>query len=232
MPQPLNDAQILTAYHDNAASWTLAVRESRIASRALVTNRAILDAVMRYAPKTLLDVGCGEGWLARAVAEQGVSASGIDAVPELIRLAKEKGGARFDVMTYQDIAVQRREHLERYDVIVCNFALIGKDDVEGVLDALPAWLSAQGVLVIQTLHRVAACGDAPYIDGWREGSWAGFGEDFTTPAPWYFRTLASWIALLMKSGLTVVELQEPIHPETKKPASIIFGATLRSSQLT
>jgi hypothetical protein len=45
--------------------------------------------------------------------------------------------------------------------------------------------------IIQTLHPLIACGDFSYQDAWREGSWAGFSDDFTDLAPWYFRTLES-----------------------------------------
>jgi len=70
-----------------------------------------------------------------------------------------------------------------------------------------------------------ACGDQPYIDGWRTGSWAGFSEDFSDPAPWYFRTLQSWVERIIGSGLTLAEMREPINPATGKPASIVFIAS-------
>jgi hypothetical protein len=81
-------------------------------------------------------------------------------------------------------------------------------------------------LVVQTLHPVVATGDAPYVDGWRAGSWAGFGAAFSDPAPWYFRTLASWVRLLDASGLRLRELREPVHPATGRPASAIFVAEM------
>jgi len=78
---------------------------------------------------------------------------------------------------------------------------------------------------VQTLHPVIACGDLPYKDGWRAGSWAGFSDDFTDPAPWYFRTLETWVALIASSGLKLTQIREPIHPKTDKPASILFIAS-------
>ncbi len=46
--------------------------------------------------------------------------------------------------------------------------------------------------------------------------------EFTDPAPWYFRTVESWIKLLRDSGFDILESREPIHPGTGKPVSIIF----------
>ena len=61
-----------------------------------------------------------------------------------------------------------------------------------------------------------------FPDGWREGSWTGFSPAFADPAPWYFRTLESWIKLLGDNGLRLCELREPFHPKTHKSTSVIF----------
>jgi len=53
---PLSDAKIVDSWHKNAAPWTAAVRESQIESRKLVTDRAIVDAVLSRSPATALDI--------------------------------------------------------------------------------------------------------------------------------------------------------------------------------
>ena len=78
--------------------------------------------------------------------------------------------------------------------------------------------------MIQTLHPVVATGDERYIDGWRQGSWTGFSKDFSDPAPWYFRTIESWVKLITGVAFDLVELREPLHPETNEPASLILIA--------
>lgn len=72
---PLSDAKIVDSWH-NAAPWTAAVREGRIESRSLITNRAIIETVLRRSPATVLDIGCGEGWLVRELAGHGIRAGG------------------------------------------------------------------------------------------------------------------------------------------------------------
>lgn len=219
---PLSDARIVDSWRKNASPWTTAVRENQIASRALVTNKAIVDAVLSRSPRTVLDIGCGEGWLARALAEHGVSAVGVDVVPALIEQARKAGGGEFMISSYEDIAAGRLD--VSVDLVVANFSLIGKESVEGVIRRAPSLLNSGGYLVIQTLHPVASCGDESYADGWRTGSWAGFSEEFSDPAPWYFRTMESWETLLADSGFRILETREPVHPETGKPASVIFIA--------
>lgn len=219
---PLSDAKILDSWHKNAAPWTTAVRDRQIESRRLVSDQSVIDAILGCKPETVLDLGCGEGWLSRALSNAGIRVIGVDAVPELIAQAKNAGGGDFRVLSYEQIAAGALD--ERADVVVCNFALLGRESVAGLFAAVPSLLNSNGTFIVQTLHPVSACGDRPYRDGWREGSWQGFGPAFTDPAPWYFRTLESWTRLFARNGLRLIETREPRHPETGQPVSVIFIA--------
>jgi SAM-dependent methyltransferase len=216
------DEKIITSWGKNTAPWVAAVRKGEIESRLLVTNQAIVDAVRSAcpadAPATGLDIGCGEGWLVRAL--DGIAMTGVDVVPGLVEAARRAGGGDFRVMSYEDIAGGRLDL--QVDVAICNFSLLGDESVAGLFRAAPAYLKPGGTLIVQTMHPVVACGDAPYADGWREGSWAGFNDGFTDPPPWYFRTLASWVRLFSDNGLQLRELREPLHPKTGRPASLIL----------
>lgn len=219
---PLNDSAILRSWQRNVDAWTDAVRGRQIESRCLVTDQAILDAIASRNARSLIDLGCGEGWLARAVAAAGTRVVGIDAVAELVDKARAAGGgADYAVVAYEQLD---SAGLEPAEVVVCNFALLGEQSVQHVFGALPALLDPNGAFIVQTLHPVVACGDLPYRDGWRPGSWAGFDPRFVDPAPWYFRTLSSWLALFREHGFTLLELREPLHPHTAQPASIVFIA--------
>lgn len=217
-----SDARIIDSWHTNAAPWTDAVRKDEIESRRLITNAAIVAAVVERAPYRVLDVGCGEGWLARTLGAHGARVTGIDVVPELIDRAREQGGADFRVLSYEELAGGALD--ETFDVAVANFSLIGEQSVDALVHAIPRLLVPGGVLIIQTLHPVVATGEQPYVDGWRAGSWAGFSRAFSDPAPWYFRTIARWVRLIVSSGLHIAELREPINPRTDRPASLILIA--------
>ncbi len=218
MPGPVNPRarRILDCWQDNAAAWTEAVRDGAIASRVAVTDRAVIDAVTGCAPSSVIDIGCGEGWLVRALAARGIDAYGVDAVAALVTAARA-GGGRFEHLDYAGLAALP-DHW-RVDLAVCNFSLIGEDDAVNVLRAMPRLLHRGGHLVVQTLPP-GDDGD----DGWREGSWDGFGPRFRNPAPWYQRSRNSWQRLVAEHGLSLVETREPRHPDNGRPASLLLVA--------
>jgi 2-polyprenyl-3-methyl-5-hydroxy-6-metoxy-1,4-benzoquinol methylase len=230
------EQEIIRSWHSNAAPWSEAIRMASIASRKLVTNQAIIDAVASVAPSRVLDIGCGEGWLARALSALGMRVTGVDIVPELIAQAVASsntpaghansagtmpGSAAFLVQDYASIA-GRQWRGGPFDAAVCNFSLLGLESVDSLIAAVPHYLDRSGYLIIQTLHPVAACGAQPYRDGWREGSWQGFSGKFRDPGPWYFRTLESWRALIERCGFDILECREPKAAGAATPASVIW----------
>lgn len=226
-PDP-HEQQIIRSWHSNALPWSDAIRTRSIASRRLSTDQAIIQAIVDLAPQRVLDVGCGEGWLARKLLERRIAVVGVDAVPALIARAAQSvaplaahGAGEFHVLDYAGLA-ERKLKCEPCDAAVCNFSLLGNDSVESMLAALPSYLHSRAGLLIQTLHPRTACGDAPYEDGWRKGNWQGFGPDFTDPAPWYFRTLDSWQRMLRRCGFDLKETREPTLPGSSEPVSVLF----------
>lgn len=79
---------LLASWQHNAQAWIAAVRGGAIASRRQVTDQAILLAILGRQPQRVLDLGCGEGWLLRALGERGIQAVGVDADPALVQAAR------------------------------------------------------------------------------------------------------------------------------------------------
>ncbi len=202
-----NDDKISRSWIANADAWTSAVRERRIESRRVATDAAIVNAVLDQNPKTVLDLGCGEGWLARAL--HGLNVTGIDGSPALIEAAKELGGGEFHAMPYRELASLNRT----FDVAVANFSLF-EENIDDLLAAIPA-----RTLIVQTAHPSFA-----EADGWQVETFANFEGAFQEPMPWYFRTKESWVATFETAGFELLEAREPSHPETGKPLSMIYVA--------
>ena len=216
----MSDRLIVERWNQNSAPWIQAVREGRIDSRVKATDAAIVDVVMQRNPTSVLDIGCGEGWLARALATRGVDVLGIDVNAELIDSAREAGGGRFAAISQEELASGALE--ECFDACVCNFSLLGGEVVERLVRGISTRLNPGGALIVQTLHPCAGGIEADYCEGWREGSWAGIDAAFADPAPWYFRTLQAWVKLFRDSRLHIEAMQETRHPETQQLLSIIL----------
>jgi 2-polyprenyl-3-methyl-5-hydroxy-6-metoxy-1,4-benzoquinol methylase len=197
------------------------VRESRIESRRLGTDRAIVEAVLARQPSRVLDLGCGEGWLCRALADAGVQVLGIDASAPLVEAARRAGG-RFICLDYAQFQADPGQ-LGQFDAVVCNFSLF-EEQLEPLLAAVRVLLPKEGVLLVQTVHPWQARGQEGYRDGWRREDFAAFGNEFSEPMPWYFRTLASWCDLLLRSGFRIQTLREPGHPLSAEPLSLLLEA--------
>ena len=194
------EKHILDTWHLNAKPWIHAISNHEIESRNLVTNQAIVDAILSLQPHNIWDVGCGEGWLCRALEKNGIETFGTDAIPELIESASAKGG-KYATATYHQIIDRSFKPPGVFEAIVFNFSLFGNEITGELLKEIRTHIFPGGHLVIQTLHPYIVCGNEPYKDGWREGSWKGFAETFSNPAPWYYRTLESWVTVLNSCGL-------------------------------
>ena len=217
-----NEQKIINSWQVNAGNWIDIIDNNSIESRKLATNKAIVNAVCKSKPASAFDVGCGEGWLAKALQDKGIEIYGVDVIPELIDKAKQKVKGDFWVASYEDITAGKIIFPKLFNAIVINFALIAKESTENLLAALPRYLAPGGKLFIQTLHPHNRKAVDDYTTGWKEGSWDGLGEQFTMPYQWYFRTLEDWLILLGESGFSKVKIGEVLHPVSAKQLSVIF----------
>ncbi|MBT3371104.1 MAG: class I SAM-dependent methyltransferase [Rhodospirillaceae bacterium] len=219
---------IINSWERNAALWTTVVREGAIPSRAAGTDQAIIAAVKALRPRHILDIGCGEGWLVRHLADDlGCEAAGTDGSAALIESAQAAHqGGTYMLQTYETLAAQPGQLGGPYDAVICNFSLLGRD-IAPILAAAMRSLAPDGTLLIQTLHPSAASGEAAYADGWRNETFASFTSGDWVPMPWYFRTFGSWFAVFKAVDLVVTAVDEPINQASGKPLSVIFHCTAK-----
>ncbi|WP_416772980.1 class I SAM-dependent methyltransferase [Pseudomonas sp. RHF3.3-3] len=211
---------LIDSWTGNARAWATAIREGQIRSRQEVTNAAIINAVRPCLPGRVLDVGCGEGWLCRALAEHGGQLIGVDVSPPLLELATQAGAGDFHCLSYAQIIAEPQRLGTDFDVIVCNFSLLDEQTAE-LLAALARTARPDAHLIIQTLHPL--CAEPPYADGWRMEHFTAMGPGDWQPMPWFYRTLSSWLATLAPAW-RLESIEEPRLPEAPLPASLIIKA--------
>jgi 2-polyprenyl-3-methyl-5-hydroxy-6-metoxy-1,4-benzoquinol methylase len=196
------EQRILASWHDNAVPWTRLIQRQGIASRR-ISDPAIEQAILALQPGRVLDVGCGEGWLCRHLASQGIHTTGIDAIQSLVDSARRQHPeGDYRCLSFDEL---EESLTESFDLAVCNFSLFGEQSVEQLLADLQTRLTPFGTLLVQTLHPLMAC------------------DDFGDAPPWYFRTLGNWLSLFQRQGYRV-RVEEPLDPQQELPVSVIFHA--------
>lgn len=213
---------IAASWHTNANNWIATIDNAEIETRVLVTNDAIVKTICSCNIQSILDIGCGEGWLTRCLQGKGIKAFGVDVVEALIKNAIKKGGNYYGVASFNDLATGKYKIYNKPAAAVINFSLLDQTDTEILLKNIKHLIAPGGLLFIQTLHPLTVAQQGPYISGWKEGSWKGLKRDFENPYEWYFRTLEDWITLFSEAGLAIQKIEEPLHPKSQSPASIIF----------
>ena len=191
------------------------VRQGLLRSRVEVTNAAILEAVGKGSGQALLDLGCGEGWLAHRLSAAGWKVLGVDGVDALVRSARS-GPGEFLCAGYGQLETSLADRA--FSCVVANFSLLGEDSTEQAIQAASRHLEPEGRLLVQTLHPLSV---KPYLDGWRREDWSAMGAA-CAPQPWFFRTLESWIALLTRHGFCLLELREPRVEQAEQPSSMVL----------
>ena len=198
------------------------MRQGRIASRREGTDAAILGAIREFPPCPVLDLGCGEGWLARTLSSEGYTVTGVDGSASLIDEASKAGGGLFLKASYEDLASKRLIE-GPFGIVVANYSLLSKA-IHPLLERVNSWLVRDGAFIIQTLHPLSQDPDARDEAGWRTETFAQMGDGFTAGMPYYFRTFSRWVEDLTAANFAIVHCREPLHPETGRPLSLLIVA--------
>lgn len=116
-----------------------------------------IDEQVPLANKKVLDVGCGGGILAEAMAGVGATVSGIDLSEKALKVAKmhlyESGqSVDYQLMSAEDYATQ---HAGEYDVVTCMEMLEHVPDPASVVAACSRLVKPGGWVFFSTLNRNA-----------------------------------------------------------------------------
>jgi cyclopropane fatty-acyl-phospholipid synthase-like methyltransferase len=220
---PYTEEDILKTWQLNAKPWIDTLKNGDIPSRALATNKAIVEACLRLKPQRALDIGCGEGWLCRALGEAGVDMTGLDGVSGLIADAQRKGGAKYLTCSYEDLLHGLPDELSPpFDLAVCNFALFGKDLTIALAPVVHGLLTEQGHWVIQTLHPDYPMAAKP--GSWATEDWSAMKQPFQSGYAWYRWTKPGWQELLQHAGFKEIKWSEVQVDEDSPPLALLIEA--------
>ncbi len=225
-PVKKSESDIIKSWQKNGSQWIRTIEDDLIQSRKFATNLAIIKTIVEIAPDTVLDVGCGEGWLCRSLSAREIKCTGIDGVADLIEYANNNGGGEFIKATYEELIEGQVKLKSKFELIVFNFSLFGETNTVDLLKLIKSNLTENGQILVQTIHpENEAIKKKGNSSQWMTENWDNCKLDCTS-FNWYFRTQADWEKAFEKADLRLKSIETVALPGTTTPFSIIFSCKL------
>jgi SAM-dependent methyltransferase len=168
----------------------------------------LLDLLGDIAGSQVLDAGCGEGYLARALAARGARVTGIDLSPRLIELARVRDpGGSIDYRV-ADLSHPLPAAAGRFDAAGSYLVLNDVPDYCGFTATLAASLKPGGRLVLALNNPYSAVTDrhvTDYFDSGAVSPYRGLLES-GIQAYCHHRTLENYLDAFHAAGLRLAKL--------------------------
>ncbi|MFH1685689.1 MAG: class I SAM-dependent methyltransferase [Candidatus Micrarchaeota archaeon] len=140
---------------DKAASnYVDIIGETGSHSQRTYITPAMLEMVGNIKDKKVLDLGCGEGYFSRKVAELGAEVTGIDISAELVKIAKEKEKRKSLGIKYHNLSSESLDGIKdsSFDLIVSNMVLHNVKNLEATFAECSRVLKNNGRLIFVIIH--------------------------------------------------------------------------------
>jgi len=231
----LDDREVGKLWDENADAWTKLARMGCDIYRDFLNTPAFLKMLPDVSGLRGLDVGCGEGHNTRLVARRGAEMTGVDIAPTFVRHAQDKEDEETLGITYLAAGGADMPFDDKsFDFVVAFMSLMDIAGQETAVREVHRVLRPGGFFQFSIIHpcfntprfkpvrdesgeRVAVeCGD--YFDQplGRIEEWI-FGaapEELKRDlpkfrVPRFFRTLSSWLNMLLDAGFVLERIEEP-----------------------
>ena len=108
-----------------------------------VLAESLVEALQPQPGERILDLGCGDGFLTRRIAESGATVVGVDASPQMVAAAKEQGADA------RCVNAQSLPFDQEFDAVFSNAALHWMSDQDAVLRGVRRALKPGGRFVAE-----------------------------------------------------------------------------------
>jgi SAM-dependent methyltransferase len=251
----MDDGENARYWEENAEEWVRLVRAGHDWARDLVNNPSFLALLPDVRGRDGLDIGCGEGYNTRLVADRGARMFAIDVAQGMVRAAVGTGGARY--ARASGLALPFGDG--RFDFAVAFMSLMDMPDRRRALAEAQRVIRPGGFFQLSILHPCFARPPFEWLDDaagtkrarvvsdyfrehdgdveeWTFGSARAAG---LTPRPFrvprFDATLATWLNDVADAGWRLERVAEPRadeaavarHPKLKYAAIVPWFLQLR-----
>ncbi len=223
------DSDALAAWNEGADAWDTFVESGADYYRHEVHGPALLAACHPLLGRHVLDLGCGQGYFSRQLANHGAHVIAIDVAAELLALAKAREGRDplgidYRKLSAATIADQWRP--DSFDLVTACMSLQDVADVSGALRGAVTVLRPGGRMLFSVPHPAT---DTSFREWERDGAgrkrYLKLDRYFETgptvchwnmprlryhwSTPCWRYTLSEWAALVVGAGFAIRLVQEP-----------------------
>jgi SAM-dependent methyltransferase len=191
-------------YEPFAAAFELHAEDS--AYNAHYDRPAMLELLGDVRGMRVLDLGCGPGFYAEALADRGALVTAFDASPDLVRRARLRVGSRADVRVWdleQPLFWLPDDH---FDVALMALVLHHIDARAQALSEVHRVLRRGGRLALSTTHPTSdwmSVGGSYFDRGLVEETWHGW------QVTYWRQPLEAWCQQFVDAGFLIQRLVEP-----------------------
>lgn len=217
----------IDAYNDVASQYAdfVARREANMENNT--DMMLFLEVVGDVSGLTVLDAGCGEGYLSHILAQRGAIVTGIDIAPNMIELARAKDSD--DKITYQiaDLCQPLPEYQRHFDLAASFFVLNDVYNYRGFLTTLANALKIGGraVFFLNNPYSLVVRGHLTeyFADSGKVFPYRGMVEA-GVKVHFYHRTLQEYLDAATIAGFALERLVDVPTPEgtfKRRPDTLI-----------
>ena len=175
----------------------------------------LLDIIGDVSGLKVLDAGCGEGYLARILANRGAQVTGIDISPRLIQMAQAKNVEGTIVYRVADLSQPLPEYRRHFDVIASHLVLNDVYDYRGFIATLETAVKPGGRCVLSMNNPysfVIRSHVTNYFDSGKTFPYRGLSEE-GIKVHFYQRTLEEYMDAFLSTGFQLQRLVDIPTPE-------------------
>lgn len=239
--------QVRSSWDSKANDWQIQVGDDGDWNRRLNSDPVLFEMLGKVRHRSVLDAGCGTGYLSRKLARAGADVIGVDLSAEMIRLARHSA-PELD-FRIDDCSTLSTIEEGSMDAIVSNYVLMDTPNLQDAVDSMFRVLRPKGIAVLVFSHpcfpqsRGTVHPDESISYHWthsyyeqsqqQDKPWSHFKTDFL----WYHRPLQDYWSAFRSSGFLVEDFREPrmtpdrshlvpnmqsVHGFRERPMSIAF----------